>query len=133
MANNGNLISFNAMPTDRHREISAAGGIASGKARRNKRSAKNAVILEERIQNELARDSYRIMHEAAGLLGEAAKHHKAAWALEYSPGLHSFRIFRTEAAARANLQAVTCGKGTDYILIAVSATKEQLQKMIDEA
>lgn len=132
MANNGNLVPFNVMPADRHREISAAGGIASGEARRYKRSVKNAAILEERIQNEFARDSFRIMHEASSMLADVAKCLNTEWALEYSPSLRSFRIIRTATAARENFLAITNGKGTDYILMAVSATKEQLQKMISE-
>lgn len=52
--NNGNLIPFNAMPEERHRELSRRGGKASGAARRAKRKqieeAKARAIAEKEMR-----------------------------------------------------------------------------------
>ena len=45
MRRNGNLIQFNQMPVDQHRELSARGGRASGEARRRK-SVLRATVKE---------------------------------------------------------------------------------------
>ena len=40
---NINLIQFDAMPPERHRELSARGGVASGEARRKKAAVQAAI------------------------------------------------------------------------------------------
>ena len=52
MANEGNLIPFNERTADEQREIAAAGGRASGVARRRKKSLKEAADLFLSLQPE---------------------------------------------------------------------------------
>ena len=56
-----NLIQFDEMPPERHRELSALGGIASGEARRkNKELAESAYkMLEYHAQREELREELR--------------------------------------------------------------------------
>lgn len=49
-----NLIPFDAMPADQHREISSRGGKASGEARRKKRDQINQAKLEMIASMELS-------------------------------------------------------------------------------
>lgn len=132
MANNSNLVPFNAMSAERHREISRLGGIASGEARRQKRDLKELIIREERVQNELARSACSILLEASSLLVESTRYSNTVWALEYSPAAHKFRISKTEAAAQRNFKQLTDGHKTDYVLIAVASTKQELEHIISE-
>lgn len=68
VANEQNLIQFNAMTEDRHRELSQRGGKASGEARRKKRERINAEKAAQAAEHELYRDSLDIMRECAKLL-----------------------------------------------------------------
>ena len=68
MANEQNLIPFNTLPEDRHRELSQRGGKASGAARRAKRERINAEKAAQAAEHELYKDSVRIMRECAKLL-----------------------------------------------------------------
>ena len=129
MANNGNLVPFNAMSAERHREISRLGGIASGEARRQKRDLNELIIREDRVQNELARSACSILLEASNLLVESTRYSNTVWALEYSPSKGKFRISKTEAAAQHNFKQLTDGHKSDYILIAVASTKQELDRI----
>ena len=68
MANEQNLIPFNALSADRHRELSQKGGKASGAARRAKRERIEAEKAAQAVNHELYRDSLDIMRECAKLL-----------------------------------------------------------------
>ena len=54
MANEQNLIQFDAMTPEKHKELSAAGGIASGKARRKAKSMREAArfLLESALMDD---------------------------------------------------------------------------------
>lgn len=71
MANEQNLIPFNAMSEDRHRELSQRGGKASGEARRAKRERIKAEKVAQAAEHELFKDSLDIMRECAKLLKSA--------------------------------------------------------------
>ena len=68
MANRQNLIPFNKMTVDRHRELSSKGGKASGAARR----ARKAQIEQHKIalaaDNQLFRETVSILCECTKLL-----------------------------------------------------------------
>lgn len=130
MTNNSNLIPFDSLSEERHKELSRLGGIASGVARRKKAELKQQIIDEGRIQNELARSAFSTLHEASSILLEASLCYGTRWALEYSPKRHSYRILKTEVAAARNLKGISEGASPDYILLAVASTKESLQKLI---
>lgn len=132
MSKNDNLVSFNAMSKERHREISRLGGIASGKVRREKRELKQTIIQEGRVQNELARGAFKVLSEASSLLLESSHYCNCVWALEYSPTKHDFRIGKTASTAKRNLRLLSEGHKLDYVLIAVAATPESLEKMIPQ-
>lgn len=130
MSKNDNLVSFNAMSKERHREISRLGGIASGKARRKKRKLKQTIIQEGRVQDELARGAFNVLFEASSLLLESSHYSNCIWALEYSPTKHTFRIGKTDSTARHNFKQLTDGHKLDYVLIAVASTKQELERII---
>ena len=71
MANEQNLIPFDAMPEDRHRELSRRGGKASGEARRAKKKRIAEAKVAQAADHELFRDSVDIMRECAKLLTRA--------------------------------------------------------------
>lgn len=68
MANEQNLIPFNVLTADRHRELSRRGGKASGEARRKKRERIEAAKIAQAADHELFKDSVAIMRECAKLL-----------------------------------------------------------------
>lgn len=68
MANEQNLIPFNTLSADRHRELSQRGGKASGAARRAKRKRIDAEKAAQAANHELYRDSLDLMRECAKLL-----------------------------------------------------------------
>ena len=68
MANVRNLIPFNTLPEDRHRELSQRGGKASGAARRAKRERIEAEKAAQAANHELYREGLDIMRECAKLL-----------------------------------------------------------------
>ena len=129
VANNSNLVPFNTMSKERHREISRLGGVASGEARRQKRDLKELVMREDRVQDELARIACSILLEASNLLVESSHYSNTLWALEYSPSAHKFRISKTYVAAQRNLKQLSEGHKLDYILIAVAATKQEFDRI----
>ena len=68
MGDNANLIPFNELPEDRHRELSRKGGKASGVARRAKRDRIEAAKTAQAAEHALYRESLAIMRECAKLL-----------------------------------------------------------------
>lgn len=68
MANEQNLRPFNALPPDRHRELSQRGGKASGEARRARRERIEAEKAAQAANHQLYRDSIDIMRECAKML-----------------------------------------------------------------
>lgn len=73
MSGKQNLIPFNKLTADRHRELSQKGGKASGAVRRAKRERIEAAKVAQAADNELYRDSVAIMRECAKLLKNASQ------------------------------------------------------------
>lgn len=68
LANVQNLIPFNELSKDRHREISRRGGLASGATRRRKRAAIQKAKIEQAANHELYHDAFDLISQCAKLL-----------------------------------------------------------------
>ena len=73
MANEQNLIPFNELSKDRHRELFRQGGIASGAARRRKREAIKKAKIEQAADYELFSSALDLMSQCAKLLNRNGK------------------------------------------------------------
>ena len=73
MSGKENLIPFNKLPADRHRELSQKGGRASGTARRARRERIEAAKIAQTADHELYRDSVELLRESAKLLKKSSR------------------------------------------------------------
>jgi hypothetical protein len=65
MANTQNLIRFDQMTPERHRELSARGGVASGQTRRERRRAIEARKVERAAESETLTDLIQLFKALA--------------------------------------------------------------------
>lgn len=69
--NKENLIPFNAMPEERHRELSRKGGLHSAAVRREKRERIEAAKAEKKAESELWQESLSLICKTMRLLSQA--------------------------------------------------------------
>ena len=73
MGDTRNLVPFNMIPADRHRELSRRGGKASGEARRAMRKRIDDEKVAQAARDELSRDNVKLLAECARILKSAKK------------------------------------------------------------